>query len=40
MAEQLQELLGLDTTPIAVTFHDTPPESVQRVEKTEKSGCT
>lgn len=40
MAEQLQELLGLETSPIAVTFHDTPPEEVQRVEKVEASGCT
>lgn len=36
----LQLLLGLDTVPIAITFHDTPPENVSRVEKTEASGCT
>lgn len=40
MAEQLQELLGLATTPIAITFHDTPPEDISRVEKVEASGCT
>ena len=36
----LQLLLGLETAPIAVTFHDTPPEGVSRVEKAEASGCT
>ncbi len=40
MAQQLQQLLGLDTTPIAVTFHDTPPEDISRVENVEASGCT
>jgi uncharacterized protein (DUF169 family) len=40
MSEQLQELLGLETPPIAVTFHDTPPDDVPRVEKVEASGCT
>ena len=40
MSEQLQELLGLDTTPITVIFHETPPDNVARVEKTEASGCT
>lgn len=40
MAEQLQQLLGLDTTPIAVTFHDTQPKDISRVEKVEASGCT
>ena len=40
MSHQLQELLGLETTPIAVTFHDTPPEDVSRVEKIEAAGCT
>ncbi len=32
MAEQLQELFGLDTPPIAITFHDTLPEDGPRVE--------
>lgn len=40
MSQQLQELLGLDTTPIAVTFHDTPPADISRVENVEASGCT
>ena len=40
MSEQLQQLLGLDTAPIAVTFYDTPPDDVPRVEKVEASGCT
>lgn len=40
MAQQLQQLLGLDTTPIAITFHDTPPEDISRVENVEASGCT
>ena len=40
MTEQLQELLGLDTPPIAIMFHDTLPEDVPRVEKVETSGCT
>ena len=33
MSEQLQELIGLETDPIAVKFHDTPPENISRVEK-------
>ena len=40
MSEQLRQLLGLETAPIAVTFHDTPPDDVPRVEKVEASGCT
>lgn len=40
MSEQIQQLLDLATTPVAVTFHDTQPDSVSRVEKTEASGCT
>ena len=28
MSEQLQELLNLETTPVAVTFHDAQPEDV------------
>jgi len=40
MSKQLQELLDLETAPIAVTFHETPPEEVPRVEKVEASGCT
>lgn len=33
MAEQLQQLLALRTTSIAVTFYDTPPENISRVKK-------
>ena len=40
MAEQLQKLLGLEAAPVAVTFHDAPPEDISRVEKVEASGCT
>ena len=40
MSEQLQELLDLETAPIAVTFHETQPDGVSRVEKAEASGCT
>ena len=40
MSEQLQELLSLETTPVAVTFHDAQPDDVSRVEKVEASGCT
>ncbi len=32
MEEQLQELLGFDTPPIAVTFHDTLPKDIPCVE--------
>ena len=40
MSEQLQALLNLETAPVAVTFHDTQPDGVSRVEKVEASGCT
>ena len=40
MSEQIQQLLNLETAPITVTFHDTQPEGVSRVEKAEASGCT
>lgn len=40
MSQQIQELLDLETTPIAVTFHDAQPDGVSRVEKVEASGCT
>ena len=40
MSEQIQQLLNLETVPVAVTFHDTQPEDVSRVEKVEASGCT
>ena len=40
MSEQIQQLLNLETAPVAVTFHDARPDDVFRVEKTEASGCT
>ena len=40
MSEQIQQLLNLETAPVAVTFHDARPDDVARVEKTEASGCT
>ena len=40
MSEQIQELLDLETAPVAVTFHDAQPDGVSRVEKAEASGCT
>ena len=40
MSEQIQQLLNLETAPVAVSFHDTQPAGVSRVEKTEASGCT
>ena len=40
MSEQIQQLLNLETAPVAVTFRDARPDDVSRVEKTEASGCT
>jgi uncharacterized protein (DUF169 family) len=40
MSERIQQLLNLETVPIAVTFHDTQPDGVSGVEKVEASGCT
>ncbi len=40
MSEQIQQLLNLETAPVAVTFHDAKPEGVSRIEKAEASGCT
>ena len=40
MSKQIQELLNLETAPITVTFHDTQPDNISRVEKVEASGCT
>ena len=40
MSEQLQQFLDLETAPIAVTFHETQPDGVSHVEKSEASGCT
>ena len=40
MSEQIQQLLNLETAPVAVTFHDTHPDNVRHTEKVEPSGCT
>ena len=40
MSEQIQQLLNLETAPVAVTFHDAQPDNISRVEKAEASGCT
>ncbi len=40
MSDQIQQLLNLETTPVAITFHDTPPDNVLQTEKVEASGCT
>ncbi len=40
MSEQIQQLLNLKTTPVAVTFHEAHPANVPHVEKVEASGCT
>lgn len=40
MSEQIQQLLNLKTTPVAVTFHEAHPVDVPHVEKVEASGCT
>ena len=40
MSEQIQQLLNLETVPVAVTFHDARPANVPHTEKVEASGCT
>ncbi len=40
MSEQIQQLLNLETAPVAVTFHDVRPDDVPHTEKVEPSGCT
>lgn len=40
MSEQMQQLLDLETAPVAVTFHHAKPEGVPHVENVEPSGCT
>lgn len=40
MSEQIQQLLDLETAPVAVTFHDAQPANVPHVKKVEASGCT
>jgi uncharacterized protein (DUF169 family) len=38
-ARQLQDLLGLRRTPVAVTFRDTPPAGVPRVDAAGPASC-
>ncbi len=40
MSEQIQQLLNLETAPVAITFHDVPPDNIPQTEKVEASGCT
>ncbi|MDE0553587.1 MAG: DUF169 domain-containing protein, partial [Candidatus Poribacteria bacterium] len=40
MSEQIQQLLHLETVPVAITFHETHPDNVPQTEKVEASGCT
>jgi uncharacterized protein (DUF169 family) len=39
-AQQLQDLLSLDSAPVALAFRATPPAGVPRVDGTGPSGCT
>lgn len=40
MSEHIQQLLNLETAPVAITFHDVPPTNIPQTEKVEASGCT
>jgi len=40
MSAHLQQLLKLETAPVAVTFYEVPPDGVPRTENVEPSGCT
>lgn len=40
MSGPIQQLLNLETAPVAVTFHDAPPDNIPQTEKVEASGCT
>ncbi len=40
MTEQIQKLLDLKTSPVAMSFCDEPPEQMPHVEKAEASGCS
>ncbi|MCI0639063.1 MAG: DUF169 domain-containing protein [Gemmataceae bacterium] len=39
-AKKLQELLDLDSAPVALKFQATPPAGVRRVDAAAPSGCT
>ena len=40
MSGKIQQLLNLETAPVAITFHDVPPDNVSQTEKVEASGCS
>ena len=40
MSGKIQQLLNLETAPVAITFHDAPPDNVSQTEKVEASGCS
>ena len=40
MTEQIQKLLDLKASPVAMSFCDEPPERMPHVEKAEASGCS
>lgn len=39
-AKQLSDLLGLDSQPVAISFRDSAPEGVARIDDSAPSGCT
>jgi uncharacterized protein (DUF169 family) len=39
-AQQIQDLLGLRSPPVAVSYQATPPHDIPRVESAAPSGCT
>src|SRR2546423_435369 len=39
-AEQIEELLGLKTPPVAVSFRDAPPAGVNRIPESAPAGCS
>lgn len=39
LGQQLENLLGTKTTPIAVSFRDTPPPNVPRIATPQPAGC-
>jgi len=40
MSTQLAELLGLDREPVAITFLESAPEDMPRIEEVAPAGCT
>ncbi len=39
-ASRLEELLGLTSPPLAISFRDAPPEGVARIESIAPAGCS